>query len=131
MVRPLTLRVGVGKSRPRGASSFAHPTLSGRPLSQRRLAISLSLQFSSWSVFDRIWRLLGKEPLLGKQQSLKPTQVAEIEQPIDHALRDVVRARIIDLLAASKDKPVVQAEHSASNRAITKPVASITTAPAN
>jgi hypothetical protein len=72
----------------------------------------LPLQFSSWSVFDRIWRLFGKERLLGKEQSLKPTQVAEIEQPIDHALRDVVRARIIDLLAASKDKPVVQAEHS-------------------
>jgi len=42
---------------------------------------------------------------------MQPTKVAVIEQPIEHVLRDLVRARVIDRAAASKLESLIEAEH--------------------
>lgn len=42
---------------------------------------------------------------------MQPEEVAVIEQPIDHALRNLARARVIDLVAASKVESLIEPEH--------------------
>jgi len=42
---------------------------------------------------------------------MKRTNVARVEKPVDHAFRDLVRARVIDLIAADKDETIIEAEH--------------------
>jgi len=49
-----------------------------------------------------------RQRFLGHESLLQPTEIAIVEQPTDHVLRDLIRARVVELVAGCEFEPIIE-----------------------